>query len=192
MLLLLAGLSVWSVAIVVDRRRAFSAGPAKAELDEAREKIRAEDQASLRAWVKGKSSPAAIVVQAALEIEGADPLRVDRGVRAALHGERARYEKGLNVLATLGSNAPFIGLFGTVLGVIRAFAALGESQVNMNTVMAGISGALIATAAGLFVAIPAVVAYNVYSQRLRTLFGDCESLRDLYLARFSGDATRGR
>jgi biopolymer transport protein ExbB len=82
----------------------------------------------------------------------------------------------------LGSNAPFIGLFGTVLGIIQAFGVLGQKQANGNSVMTGISEALIATAVGLFVAIPAVVAYNVFSRKLKLLLTDCESVKDYFLS----------
>ncbi|MDD2449355.1 MAG: MotA/TolQ/ExbB proton channel family protein [Sulfurimonas sp.] len=77
-------------------------------------------------------------------------------------------EKRLGILATFGNNAPFIGLFGTVLGVINAFAALSnESEFGVNAVMGGISEALVATAAGLFVAIPSVIAYNYFVRKIR-------------------------
>jgi biopolymer transport protein ExbB/biopolymer transport protein TolQ len=78
-------------------------------------------------------------------------------------------ERGTNLLGTLGNNAPFIGLLGTVLGVIIAFEALGKAGQNasqMGNVMAGIAEALVATGVGLFVAIPAVVAYNVIQKRI--------------------------
>src|SRR5580700_7116492 len=73
-------------------------------------------------------------------------------------------ESGMTVLGTLGNNSPFVGLLGTVIGVIVAFADLanGSSKINMDKVMGGIAEALIATGVGLFVAIPAVVAYNVF------------------------------
>jgi biopolymer transport protein ExbB/TolQ len=83
-------------------------------------------------------------------------------------------ERGTNLLGTLGNNAPFVGLFGTVLGVIIAFHALGQAGGNagqMGGVMAGIAEALVATGVGLFVAIPAVIAYNVIQKRI----GDIES-----------------
>ena len=69
-------------------------------------------------------------------------------------------------MATLGSNAPFIGLFGTVLGIIQAFAVLASTNAGTHAVMSGISEALVATAIGLFVAIPAVIAYNIFSKKL--------------------------
>jgi biopolymer transport protein ExbB/TolQ len=83
-------------------------------------------------------------------------------------------ERGTNLLGTLGNNAPFVGLFGTVLGVIIAFHALGQAGGNagqMGGVMAGIAEALVATGVGLFVALPAVIAYNVIQKRI----GDVES-----------------
>ncbi len=87
---------------------------------------------------------------------------------------RRELERGTNLLGTLGNNAPFVGLFGTVLGVIIAFHALGQAGGNagqMGGVMAGISEALVATGVGLFVALPAVIAYNVIQKRI----GDIES-----------------
>ena len=89
------------------------------------------------------------------------PDAVEDLLAGALSYERKRYEARLNVLATVGSNAPFIGLFGTVLGIIRAFKDLSADMANASSaVMAGISEALVATAVGLVVAIPAVIAFN--------------------------------
>lgn len=85
-----------------------------------------------------------------------------------LDKEISRLEKGLGVLGTLGAIAPFIGLFGTVVGIINAFEALSKSDAqNYALVMLGISEALIATAAGLFVAIPSVMFYNYFIKRLK-------------------------
>lgn len=97
--------------------------------------------------------------------------------------ERPELEKHLNFLATIGSNAPYIGLFGTVLGIMKAFNDLATStDAGQQTVMAGISQALIATAAGLFVAIPAVAAYNFYSKKVKSTFQNLESVKELCLA----------
>ena len=86
-----------------------------------------------------------------------------------MESERLRYERGLAFLGTLGSNAPFVGLFGTVLGIIRAFHDLAaNSAQGAQAVMAGIAEALVATAVGLLVAIPAVAAYNAFSRHVET------------------------
>lgn len=96
--------------------------------------------------------------------------------QSALLGERIRMEKGLSILGTLGNNAPFIGLFGTVLGIIKAFYDLSfNSSGGPSVVMQGISEALVATAAGLFVAIPAVIAYNYFQRRVKEVSGQIES-----------------
>jgi biopolymer transport protein ExbB len=94
--------------------------------------------------------------------------RLAAAVDGAKGRERIRLERNLAFLATLGSNAPFIGLFGTVLGIIKAFHDLSHSMGGgPSVVMAGISEALVATAVGLMVAIPAVVAFNFFNRRVR-------------------------
>lgn len=97
--------------------------------------------------------------------------------------ERPELEKRLGFLATVGSNAPYIGLFGTVLGIMKAFQDLAKApEAGQQTVMAGISMALIATATGLFVAIPAVVFYNYFSRQVRGIYQSLDSVKQLCLA----------
>ncbi len=96
--------------------------------------------------------------------------------------EKPELEKSLSFLATIGSNSPYIGLFGTVLGIMKAFNDLATSaEAGQQTVMAGISSALVATAAGLFVAIPAVVAYNYFSRQVKSVILSLESIKELSL-----------
>jgi biopolymer transport protein ExbB/TolQ len=97
--------------------------------------------------------------------------------------EKLEHEKYLIILGTLGNNAPFVGLFGTVLGVIKAFNDLGMTgQSGVSVVMAGISSALIATAFGILVAIPAVVANNFFLTRLGEIQTNTDSLSRILLA----------
>lgn len=97
--------------------------------------------------------------------------------------ERPELEKYLGFLATVGSNAPYVGLFGTVLGIMKAFNDLATApEAGQQTVMAGISMALVATAAGLFVAIPAVAFYNYYSKQVKSIFQNLESVKELCVA----------
>ena len=97
--------------------------------------------------------------------------------------EKPKLEKNLNFLATVGSNAPFIGLLGTVLGIMKAFSDLAASAGSGNeAVMAGIAHALVATAVGLFVAIPAVVAYNYFQMLVRQSLQSIDVARELCLA----------
>lgn len=93
--------------------------------------------------------------------------------------EKPKYEKYLGFLATVGSNGPYIGLFGTVLGIMKAFNDMGASSGGGSSVMAGISGALIATAAGLMVAIPAVLAFNFFSKQVKSIFSNLDSCKEL-------------
>lgn len=97
--------------------------------------------------------------------------------------EKPELERFLGFLATVGSNAPYIGLLGTVLGIMKAFNDLAQApEAGQQTVMAGISLALVATAAGLFVAIPAVISYNYYNKKVRGVMQGLESVKELCLA----------
>ena len=93
--------------------------------------------------------------------------------------ERLRLERRLAFLGTLGSNAPFIGLLGTVIGIVMAFDALGAAGPNAAapaTVMAAIAEALVATAVGLAVAIPAVMAFNGFHRRIKVMLARADAL----------------
>lgn len=112
---------------------------------------------------------------------------VDSAMQSVRAEEKIRLERNLSFLGTLGANAPFIGLFGTVLGIIQAFNELANSGVNPGGqqsagVMGAISEALVATAVGLLVAIPAVVAYNVFQRRVKRTLAECDGLSNATLA----------
>lgn len=98
--------------------------------------------------------------------------------------ERIRMERGLLVIGTIAGNAPYVGLFGTVLGIIKAFHDLSESSAeSANAVMAGISEALVSTAVGLMVAIPAVIMFNLFTRRVKSQVGRLESVAQLVISR---------
>ena len=124
--------------------------------------------AGFREFARLRESPG---IDAAAIVEGAR-----RAMRVALSREMDYLETHLNFLATVGSTSPYVGLFGTVWGIMNAFHALGNvKQATLNLVAPGIAEALIATAMGLFAAIPAVVAYNRYSNdvvRLENRYDD--------------------
>lgn len=97
--------------------------------------------------------------------------------------EKPQLDKHLNFLATVGSNAPFIGLLGTVLGIMKAFNDLSINQAADNRiVMAGIAQALVATAIGLLVAIPAVIAFNSFQKQVKAALTSLESVREICVA----------
>jgi biopolymer transport protein ExbB len=98
--------------------------------------------------------------------------------------EKNRLDRGLIIIGTTGSNAPFIGLFGTVLGIIKAFNDLKlKTEEAAASVMAGISEALVATAIGLLVAIPAVILYNYFKQKNKDKMANIRSISHLILSR---------
>jgi biopolymer transport protein ExbB len=140
----------------------------------------------VRAAVEGKRGLEAAVISEGIASVGAGPDTVEQVIAAAVARERPRYERYLSFLGTLGSNAPFVGLFGTVLGIIKAFHDLGAINVKgaavQQTVMAGISEALVATAVGLAVAIPAVVAYNLFTRALKNRVTRAQALAHALVA----------
>ncbi len=103
-------------------------------------------------------------------IEGLSTSRLERILRASIQDEMDYYQKHIHLLATIGNTSPFIGLFGTVVGIVNSFRSIGLQEVaNIAVVAPGISEALVATAAGLAAAIPAVMAFNVFVNRLGRL-----------------------
>ncbi|MFT5433002.1 MAG: biopolymer transport protein ExbB/TolQ [Myxococcota bacterium] len=119
---------------------------------------------------------------------------VEEVVQGALITERVEYDRYLPYLGTLGNNAPFIGLFGTVLGIIAAFAdlaSLGQGTDRANAIMGSIAAALVATAIGLLVAIPAVIAYNQFKGIIKERAGRADALTRVLLAHLK-DERRGK
>ncbi len=105
--------------------------------------------------------------------------RIDRSMDVAIAKEAERLQKGLTVLATVGSAAPFIGLFGTVIGIMNAFIEIAEQQnTNLAVVAPGIAEALLATGLGLLAAIPAVIFYNKLNADSERLIGTHEAFAD--------------
>ncbi len=115
--------------------------------------------------------------------DGADPDRVmqnvQRAMRVALVREEERLETHLPFLATVGSTSPYVGLFGTVWGIMNSFRGLATvNQASLSVVAPGISEALVATAIGLFAAIPAVIAYNRYAAYVEVIMNRFEAFSD--------------
>jgi biopolymer transport protein ExbB len=165
---LLILLSVASVGVMIERAAFFLARRLRGADDVSR-RLLAGDLAGAAAAVAGREGLEAAVVRAAVEHAGKGSQSVREVIAATIERGRIEYERRLAFLGTLGNNAPFVGLFGTVLGVIRAFFDLSRNPAagGAGSVMAGISEALVATAVGLFVALPAVVAYNLFQRALR-------------------------
>ena len=107
----------------------------------------------------------------------------DRAMRVALNREIEKLESHLPTLATIGSTSPYIGLFGTVIGIMLSFHALSDvTQATIALVAPGISEALIATAMGLFAAIPAVIFYNRYSDKVERIYAQYDAFKEEFSA----------
>jgi biopolymer transport protein TolQ len=170
-LYLLMALSVFSIAIMVERWWFFrkNAGDIDKLGDQLIARLRASDRRGAEQVLDRSRAFEARILRPALNwIEGG-PEAVEEALESSLARHRKELERGMTFLGTLGNNAPFVGLFGTVIGVIEAFhqlGSMGQNQDAMGNVMVGISEALIATGVGLLVALPAVVAFNVAQKRV--------------------------
>lgn len=185
-LYLLLALSVVSIAAMIERTVYFwkRSGDVKALRKQVLGHLGHGELAAAQKALKGTRAIEGRIVASAVAWHEGGPKAVENALSSELGRAREELEQGMNLLGTLGNNAPFVGLFGTVLGVIEAFHQLGDTgnKDAMGNVMAGIAEALIATGVGLFVALPAVVAYNVLQKRIATIETGAESLAKLFTA----------
>jgi len=191
---LLIALSVISVGVMIDRalwlrrrdtdterftrelRGAFERG----EIDRLQDKYMDDPSIPVQVGLRGL----------AVRAHGAE------AAAEAMHGERVRWrraaDRNLIVLGTLGNNVPFVGLFGTVLGVINAFQHLAvKSAEAEKETLSTIAEALSATALGLLVAIPAVIAFNFFSRKVRVMMGGADEVAHAVLSQIHGTAHDG-
>jgi biopolymer transport protein ExbB/TolQ len=178
----LALLSVFSVGMIVDKHRRFRT--ASRQSDEFKPELKkflhgGKAQDLIAAGQLHPNSYVAQVVTAGIieydgvQRSGRDPVAslelVTSAVRDSMSESLIQLKRGLGFLATIGSTAPFIGLFGTVVGIINAFRSIAATgSGGMSVVSGGIAEALVSTALGIFVAIPAVVAFNAFTGKIET------------------------
>jgi len=191
---LLVGLSVLSVAIMIERGMFFRRQRFDGEAFE-REVKSALATGEVRSLEERYSRSSAMAVKVALvgvreRARGADA--VAEAMNGAKTRARGEQEQNLVVLGTLGNNAPFIGLFGTVLGIIAAFEHLSAKPGDVvDAVMGDVSRALVATAVGILVAIPAVVAFNLFQRRVRAEVSRADALAHVILGQVYAAADAG-
>ncbi len=196
-MILLVGLSLVSWAIIVEKFLRLRALDAKADdfeqvfwsgrsLDDLYNAIGLKPDhpfavlfvAAMREWRRNFEGQHQVTAALAPSIRD----RIDRVMNVTIGRETQQVEKQLGFLATVGSTAPFIGLFGTVWGIMNAFRGLSTAQSSsIQAVAPGISAALIATAVGLAAAIPAVVAFNHFNREVRVLHADMENFSSEFL-----------
>ena len=197
---LLLALSVTSVAVAIERllvfrRKSDDVVGLVATVDA---HLRTGDHAAALQALTARQSVGASVAAAGLRLADRGPHAAEKGMHSALALERKALEDRLAFLGTLGNNAPFIGLLGTVIGIILAFDALGNpgAAAGADTgalasaeVMSALAEALVATAMGIAVALPAVALYNYFQRRIASIVSDAEALTSLvaaYLADHTG------
>lgn len=185
---LLIILSVISLSIMIER--AFFFARMRINFSAFTDKL-------VKAMIDDKPDDAIALCKQHLSLETQVALRGfenrQRGVKAMkesmegfLVGERQVLDRGLVILGTLGNNAPFIGLFGTVIGIIMAFKDLSSNPAGgAAVVMSGISEALVATAVGLMVAIPAVIAFNAFNRLVKRHYANAEAVMKMILTHHS-------
>ncbi|MBW2523106.1 MAG: MotA/TolQ/ExbB proton channel family protein [Deltaproteobacteria bacterium] len=192
-------LSVISVAIILERAWFFFS--LRDDLAVLARELRAALEKSIsaaRKRMERSPSAEAAVVLAGLAVADKGPAAAREAMAGAAALQRMKLERRLAYLATLGNNAPFIGLFGTVIGVVGAFEALGESAktpvaevatqaIAPQAVMSSIAEALVATAIGIAIAIPAVAANNYFQRSTKSTLANTEALSRVLLSHLRAD-----
>ena len=182
---LLIFLSIASLAVIFERSVFFW----RTRLDmvkfaaDVTKSLEANDWESLQKLCETSPSIVSQTVLRGVQARNRGPHAMEETMSGYMIGHRQNLDQGLMILGTLGNNAPFIGLFGTVLGIIIAFHELAlNPQGGASVVMRGISEALISTAVGLMVAIPAVIAFNVFQRLVKRHISNAEALSKLVLS----------
>jgi biopolymer transport protein ExbB len=200
---LLFGLSVLSIAVMLDRARVFLG-----QRDDVAELVESLHRLLGRGDLTGAKSRLVQSRSAAARVALAGLAHWERGAAAAQEAmaaatglQRARLERRLLFLGTVGNNAPFIGLLGTVIGVVGAFEALGSTSLDASAaaaqlaperVMSTIAEALVATAVGLVVAIPAVAIFNYFQGLLAATLSDADTLGHVVLSHIASPVAEER
>ena len=201
-LLLMLGLSVISLAIMLERAWLYWSirDDAATLMRDLGRLLRGGDLEGARRRLEASPSAEAAVVIAGIVEANMGHEAAEEAMAGASALQRLKLEKRLTFLGTLGNNAPFIGLLGTVIGIIGAFDELGKAknatlagaaQVAPEAVMSNIAEALVATAVGLLVAIPAVAAFNMFQRVVKTTLSNTEALSHVLLAHLKATGDSG-
>jgi biopolymer transport protein ExbB len=205
-------LSVASVAVMLERARYYNS--LSDDLDKLAEDVRAllrkGDRDGARERLKKSPSPAAVVALAGLDESEYGMRAAEEAMAGAVARVRITLERYLAFLGTMGNNAPFVGLFGTVIGIIQAFDKLRENEqaareaarraaqgagaaaatFDTGAVMGTLAEALVATAIGLLVAIPAVAAFNYFQRRVKAILASSETLTHVIIGSMAETTAR--
>ncbi len=196
-LYLLVLLSILSVALIIERVLFYkSAQKGMSEFKDHVRKVVTQkqwDRALSTAEERSKQVQGAdfetTLTHALVNHKGSQQEVLNEVAQEVLLSTKVKWEKNLSILATIGSNAPFVGLFGTVIGIIQAFREISSQSgmsVGAHKISEGLSDALVATAVGILVAIPATVAFNLFQRRVRAALTEAEAFKSFLVSRLSG------
>lgn len=184
-LYVLFGLSIVSVVIIVERciyYRQRSKVKRDAFMAEISAELKKGDIKKAISVCNSTDTPFSSVVHSALNLYGHNEVVISNTMEREVAVETTKLEKYTSIVGTIGSTAVYIGLFGTVLGIIRAFGDISKSgSGGISVVINGISEALVCTAAGLCVAVPAVIAYNFFVKKVESFITDMELAASLMM-----------
>jgi len=170
--------SVLSLGVIIDRLLSYgkkSRVKRPVFMDRIRDELRRKDMERALELCRDTEAPFAKVVQAGLEKAGRTEKTVTGVMERQIAVEQGKLEHLTSIVATIGNIAVYIGLFGTVLGIIRAFRDISAAGTGgMDVVIGGVAEALITTATGLAVAVPSVVLFNYFSRRIERFVADME------------------
>lgn len=185
-LILLLLLSVYSISIILERffKLRSTVSLSRKLMAYCRHPLRSENYQKVEDACRKevvKNTPAAALILRLVQERNRPQAELEKIADSVIDWEVAKLQRRLTILGTLGSITPFIGLFGTVIGVMHAFkdlAANTATSAGASVVAAGIAEALVNTAAGLFVAVPAVIAYNYYLSKTNYFAKELENIAD--------------
>ena len=144
----------------------------------------------IAAWCSGQSTLEATVAAVGLEKGFGSEKAAEQSMMATMIAARTRFERGIIILGTLGNNTPFIGLFGTIIGIMQAFHALSTSvNTGPEVVMSSIAEALVATAIGILVAVPAVIAYNFFNRAIKKKMANSDTTARIILSHIDSNGS---
>lgn len=179
----LVGLSIWSVKIMLERRKFFKSLQAQNSNSDLLQWIREGKMDKVRQWSQQAGGLLAESIRVTIDRPRAE--QMEKAFQSFWTTQRPSLEKDLSVLGTMGSTTPFVGLLGTILGIIVAFGNLSSGQMDAQKIMLALAEALITTAVGLLVAIPAVVTFNYFGRKVAEFQQLCESHKDALISYFS-------
>jgi len=187
--------SVVTVGFAVERALYFLKTKADAPkfLKDLKTQLKSTDPKSALEWCRKQKGAAPRVVSQCLPYLNINPSELKQRFNTAIEMEQVEMERNLSVLGTMSNIAPLLGLFGTVIGIIRAFADIARTGAGGSAVVAmGVSEALLTTAAGIVVAVIATVCFNLYVRRIRTRVIELEDVREEFFNIVRARAQGGR